>query len=208
MKNNNKNHPPARIISRKHLAKSYFSFEEVEVEPRSLKHDGYTVKISRDVLNVGSIAAVLLYCPETDEILLNQQFRMGVFVREDPDPFLYEISAGIMDAGKETPEEAVRREAQEETGSVVLDLMPVCVSYPSPGSVAQKDHIFIGRIANPKAGHYGLEEEGEEIKTHLLPADRVIAMLDEGMIKSSYTIIAVQWFALHRAEIKKKWGGR
>jgi len=77
----NDQNPPARIISRKQVFKRFFSLDVIEAEPRSLKHEGYALKIEREVMDVGGVVVILLYCPETDEILLNQQFRMGCLLR-------------------------------------------------------------------------------------------------------------------------------
>jgi ADP-ribose pyrophosphatase len=196
--------PAARIVSRKQVFERYFSVEVVEAEPRSLKHDGYLPKIEREVMFIGNVAAVLPYCPETDEILLNQQFRMGAFLADDPDPFLFECAAGGIDDG-ETPEAAAKRETLEETGCAVLDLAPVGRFYSSPGVLDEVFHLFVGRIAQPKAGHHGLADEGEEIKTHLLPAAKVLEMLDAGAIGNATTAAVIGWFARHHEKLKKKW---
>jgi ADP-ribose pyrophosphatase len=199
--------PSARVISQKQVFERYFSLEVLQAEPRSLKHDGYAMMIEREVMRIGEVAAILPYCPETDEILLNQQFRMGAFLAGDPEPFMFECAAGGIDDG-ETPEEAARREALEETGVPILDIESAGWFYTSPGTLDEKVHSFVGRIARPKAGLHGLEHEGEEIRTHLLPAADVIDMLYNGGIRNSVSMHAVHWFARNRDRLKKKWDSK
>jgi ADP-ribose pyrophosphatase len=150
------------------------------------------------------VSAVLLYDSRTDEILLNQQFRMGAMLAGADDPFLLECAGGMIDDG-ETPEDAARREAWEEAGCRVTDLEPVGICYPSAGSVDEKFHLFIGRIDGARAGHHGVELEGEEIRTHIFPAAQVIEMADAGLIPHGVTLICVHWFARHRERLRKKW---
>lgn len=199
--------PPGRVVSKKQVFERFFTLDIVQAEPRSLRDDGsYTKVIEREVMNTGEVAAILLYCPETDEVLLNQQFRMGAFLIGDPDPFMFEVAAGLMDDG-EDPAVAAKREALEETGTAVRDMLSVGWFYCSPGTLVEKIHLFVGRIEKPAAGFHGIAEEGEEIRTHVLPAAKVIAMLDDGTIRNAITMIAVGWFARNREMLKKKWGG-
>jgi ADP-ribose pyrophosphatase len=195
---------PAKILSRKTLFEAYHRLEMIRVQPRSLRHDGWADPMDREVFFGKSIAVVLLYKPETDELLLNQQFRLGAMLAGLEDPFMYECAAGAVDAG-ETPEEAARREALEETGCEVLDIEFFGKSYSSPGCMAEEFHLYVGRIAKAESGIYGEEHEGEEIRTHLLPFKKVIAMLDGGEIPNVTTALALNWFARHRERLRKKW---
>lgn len=197
--------PPARIVSRKEAFKRYYTLEVVEAEPRSLQHDGYIAMIEREVLRGKGVTAVLLYCPETDELLLNQQFRMGAFLAGDENPFMFECAAGAIDAG-ENPEDAARREALEETGCAVLHIEPAGWFYTSPGALEERINLFIGRIAKPIAGFHGVEEEGEEIKTHIVSVAKALAMLDDGTIRNATTMLSLYWFIRNRDRLRKKWG--
>lgn len=196
--------PAAKIISRKDVFKRFFRMEVVEAAPASLRHDGDAAPIEREVMRVGDVAVILLYDPARDEILVNQQFRMGAFLAGDEDPFFYECAAGLIDEG-ETPEQAARREAREETGTEVLETEFICAYHPSPGCSDERHYLYVGRIERPKAGLHGVEEEAEEIRTHVFPAARVVDMLDGGTIRNAATMIAVHWFARNREALRKKW---
>ena len=96
----------------------------------------------------------------------------------------------------------------EETGCPVLDLEYIGKVYTSPGGSDEKYMLYCGRIAKAEAGHYGLEEEGEEIKTHLVPAAEAIHMLDTGKIINSGTVMCLHWFARNHDRLRKKWSNK
>jgi len=194
----------AKIISRKLEFKGWHRLETVVIQHQSLKHDGWTSPISREIYYCGTAVVALLYQPETDQILLNEQFRVGAFIAGDDSPWLMECCAGMIDDG-EDPEAAVRREAAEETGCTILDLEFIGKTYPSPGGSDEVHLLYCGRIGTAKAGHYGLAEEGEEIKTHLVSAAEAIDMLDTGRITNAATVICLHWFARNHDRLRRKW---
>lgn len=193
-----------KIISRSVEFEGWHTLEVITLQPKSLKHDGWAGSMSREMYYCGTVVCALLYVPETDEILLNEQFRIGAFMAGDSDPWLYECAAGMIDEGEE-PEDAVRREAVEETGCRILDLEFIGSAYPSPGGTDEKFLLYCGRIGKPEPGLYGLEEEGEEIRTHLFPATEAIRMLDVGEITNAATVICLHWLARNHPRLRKKW---
>lgn len=199
--------PKAAVLSRQIKFDGWHRLETVVVQPQSLRRDGLSEPITREVYYCGMVVGALLYIPETDQILLNQQFRVGAFMAGDPNPSLYECSAGHVDEG-EAPEDAARREALEETGCAVLDMEFIGKHYPSPGTTDEIFMLYCGRIGKAEAGHYGLEQEGEEIKTHLFPAAEAIRMLDKGEITNGATVVCLHWFARNHARLRQKWGNK
>lgn len=200
--------PAATIINRRVEFDGYHRVETITCRPRSLRHEGDAAEMTREVMFCSKIAAVLLYAPESDTILLNQQFRLGAMMAGCEDPFLYEVAAGGADDG-ESMADAARREALEETGAEVSDLEFVAKAYTSAGCLAEEFHLFIGRIpAAAAAGFHGLEDEGEEIKTHMLPAQEAFAMLDRGEIMNAPSAILMHWFARHHHHIRSRWLGK
>jgi len=193
-----------KIISRKVEFDGWHKLETVVLKHASLKAGGNIEPITREVMYCGTCAIALLYQPETDEILFNEQFRIGAFLAGDPNPWLLECCAGMIDKD-ETPEEAVRREALEETGCAILDLEFINKVYSSPGGTDEVYMLYCGRIGNAQTGHFGMAEEGEEIKTHLIPAAEAIRLLDAGKITNGGTIMCLQWFARNHDRLRKKW---
>lgn len=200
--------PTARITSRKRVFDGFHTLDIVRAQPRSMKVDGFAPEMEREIFSCGGYAMVVLYVPETDEILLNEQFRLGAFIAEPENAFLLECAAGMLDDG-ETPIDAAKRETLEETGCEVIDLVSVGSFFTSPGCLDELAHVFIGRIAKSDAGGvFGVEEEGEEIRTHLMPAEKVFELLDAGMIRNGASALALNWFARHREHLRDQWLGR
>lgn len=193
-----------KIISRTVEFEGWHKLETIVVEHASLKHEGTSLApITREVFICGPAVMALLYQPETDEVLLNEQFRIGPFIAGEPNPWILECCAGMIDEG-EAPEEALRRETLEETGCEILDLEFICKTYPSPGGTDEMCLMYCGRISQAKPGYFGADE-GEEIKTRLIPAAEIIRMLDAGKIVNSGTILCLQWFARNHERLRKKW---
>lgn len=197
--------PAAKIVSRKTVFDGYHRLEIVEAQPKSMKHGGWADTVSREIFTAGPYSTVILYIPETDEILLSEQFRLGAFIGGADDPFLFECAAGGIDEG-ETPEDAAIRETLEETGCEIQELELVGSYYTSPGCLDEEAYVFVGRIEKAQTGGvFGLEEEGEEIRTHLLPSAKVFEMLDAGHIRNGSSALALYWFARNKDKIRKKW---
>ena len=66
--------------------------------------------------------------------------------------------------------------------------------------------LYCGRISKAETGHFGVPEEGEDIRTHLIPVAEAIRLLDTGKILNSGTIMCLQWFARNHDRLRKKWG--
>ena len=165
---------------------------------------GFGPELEREVFVRGHAAAVLPYDPMRDEVVLIEQFRIGAL--ETPcDPWLLEPVAGIIEDG-ESADEVARREALEEAGLEVLDLAAVCSCFMSPGGSSEIVHIFIGRVdATAAGGIFGLPDEGEDIKVHVLPYAEALGWLDEGRLGVASTLLAVQWLARHHAALRARW---
>jgi ADP-ribose pyrophosphatase len=160
--------------------------------------------IRREVYDRGHVSAVLLYDPDRDAVVLLEQFRIGAHLAGMP-AWQTEAVAGMIDAD-ETPEGVARREAREEAGIEVGELLPIARYLVSPGAITEAVSLFCGRVDSRGAGGiHGLPEEGEDIKVEVVPADRLAAMLAEGTIANALTIIAVQWLLLHHDEVRRRW---
>lgn len=195
----------ARILSREQVFKRFRRLDLITLEAKSLRHDGYNKPMEREVLMTGKVSVVLPYVAETDEILLVRQFRVGAFMAQSNDPFLYEIPAGFIDDG-ETAEETARRELHEETGAELEDLEYVFHYHPSPGGTSEDKHLFVARIKRPETGFFGLQEESEEIETRLVKTDDALRMADAGEITNGTALVGIYWFARHKDRLRKKWG--
>nr|VFJ58330.1 MAG: ADP-ribose pyrophosphatase [Candidatus Kentron sp. FW] len=178
------------------------------LERYRLRHDlfagGRTGILTRECLERGHAAAVLLFDPDLDSLVMIEQFRVGAM--ETPGgPWLLEFVAGIMEEG-ESPEAVVRREAMEEAGCEILDLMPALRFLLSPGGCSEEIHLFCGRVdARNAGGIHGLAQEGEDIRVRVVAVDEALRLLETGRITNASAIIALQWFALHRDSLLERW---
>ena len=65
--------------------------------------------------------------------------------------------------------------------------------YTSPGGSSEWVHLYIGKISVEELDEAGgLEEEGEDIKTIVVPASDVPYMLSTGEVRSAIAIIGLQ----------------
>ena len=172
----------------------------------SLFAGGWSEEIERERVERLEAASVLLYDPERDQVVMIEQFRIGA-LESGPGAWLLEVVGGLMKPG-EAAEAVARRESEEEAGCVVRELVPICDFYVSPGTATERIHLYCGRVdAGGAGGVFGLDEEGEDIRVDVLPADQAIAELYGGRVNSTSAIIAVQWLAMNREGLRRRWLG-
>src|SRR5690349_8917041 len=160
--------------------------------------------IKREVFERGMAAAVLPYDPQRDEVVLIRQFRAGAYVA-GRHPWTWEIVAGIIEE-KETAEIMIRRETVEEAGIKVGELIPIQNVMLTPGACSEACQIFLGRIDSSKAGGvFGLAEEHEDILVKVMSFADAYAMVERNEVDNAVGVIALQWLALHRDEVRKRW---
>ncbi|GGX60473.1 hypothetical protein GCM10010358_13790 [Streptomyces minutiscleroticus] len=159
--------------------------------------DGHWSRQQRETYDRGDGATILLYDTDRETVLLTRQFRLPAYVNGHPDGMLVETAAGLLDG--DTPEEAVRREAAEETGYAVGAAERVFAVYMSPGSVTERLHFFAASYqdAGPTTATGGIAAEGEDITVLELPFREALAMTHTGEIADAKTIMLLQWAALN-----------
>ncbi|MBV0912202.1 NUDIX domain-containing protein [Anianabacter salinae] len=181
---------------------SFFAFEE-----NRLRHRRFDGSMSDTVTRAGlhgcDAAIVLPYDPVRDRVLLVEQFRYAPFLMGDPRPWCLEPPAGLVDPG-EAPEDAARRELAEEAGVTAQRLEPVARCYPSPGALAEYQHIFVGITDLPDRaeGFGGLAEEYEDIRIHILPFAELERLIETGEAAVGPLILAAMWLKLHRDRLR------
>jgi nudix-type nucleoside diphosphatase (YffH/AdpP family) len=158
--------------------------------------DGHWSCEQRETYDRGDGATILLYNTERRTILLTRQFRLPAYVNGHSDGMLLETAAGLLDG--DSPHEAIRREAAEETGHTIGQVKHVFDVYMSPGSVTECLHFFAAPYdpANSATGTGGIAAEGEDITTVELPFTEALDMIRNGAIADAKTIMLLQWGAL------------
>ena len=191
------------VVEKQTPFRGYFRVDTYRLRHRTFE-GGWTREISREIFERGHAAAVLLYDPERDAVVLIEQFRVGAYAAE-LEPWLIETVAGIIEPGEEAAE-VVRREAEEEAGCKVGTLEPIGRFILSPGGSSETIALFCGRVASAAAaGVHGLDHEDEDIRPLVLSTDEALARLAAGGIVNATTVIALQWLGLNRDRLRAAW---
>lgn len=194
--------PRTRITAVDEPYAAYFSVEEIRLTQR--RNDGaWTDPLLRAVFVSGDATVVLPWDPLRDRVMLIDQMRAGPLARGDAQPWLYETVAGRIDAG-ETPAQAALREAVEETGLHIRQLIAAPHNYPSPGAVAEYLYLYLGIADLPdgSAGLGGLASEDEDIRAHLIPRAELTRMALSGEIRNGPLLNLALWLELSHARIR------
>lgn len=182
------------------LYKRFFSVEKVTLRHKLFK-GGWSRDIERELFIRGEAVAVVIYDPQHDLIGLVEQFRIGA-LNEPHGPWCYEVVAGILEAG-ESPEDVARRELVEEGNLKPYHMEYICNYLSSPGGSDEKLHLFCGLCDLSQAGGiFGLPEEGEDIRLHVLPAEAVFAELLNGAFNNAAALICLQWLQMNRVRLR------
>ncbi|MGY9047117.1 hypothetical protein P775_19745 [Puniceibacterium antarcticum] len=159
--------------------------------------------VTREAFVAYDAALVLPYDPVSDQVMLIEQLRYGPVHRGDPAPWVLEPIAGLVDAG-ENPADCARREAVEEAGLTLGDLRAMTKVYASPGYTTEFFHCFLGLCPLEKRdeGINGLDEENEDIRSHVIPFDTAMALVDSGEINVGPLVMMLLWLGRHRAALR------
>jgi len=180
----------------------FFAVEEYDLSWR--RFDGaHSPTTTRAAFVSGDAVTVLPYDPKRDLVLVVEQIRAGPFARGDRQSWQIEAIAGRVDPF-ETPEQAARREAVEEAGLTLTELIPVAQYYPSPGAKTEflYSYIALTHLPDGCAGVFGLAEEAEDIRGHLISFDRLMALVASGEIANAPLILTALWLQRERARLR------
>lgn len=143
---------------------------------------GKGVKAFREVISHGGGAAILAV--KDGKIMMERQFRY---------PYgetIWEIPAGKRDGGEDFIVTA-KRELEEETGLIPLNLKEIYKMYPSPGYTDEVIGIFYADEFEQGETHFDV---GEDLTAEFIDEEEVFKMIDRGEIKDGKTLIALLWY--------------
>lgn len=183
--------------------KGYFQLDRYRLRHRTFE-GGWTGEMQREVFERGHAAAVLPYDPSRDTVVLIEQFRVGALAA-GLEPWLLEVIAGIIEPG-ESAEGVVRREALEEAGCEISEVLEIGTFILSPGGCSETLAMFCARTdSRGLGGVHGLTEEHEDIRVQILPWTEALARLEGGQIVNANAVLALQWLALNRDSLRRRW---
>lgn len=165
------------------------------LELDEIQEEGGSKALREVVRHRGSVAAL----PVDDEgrLVLVRQYRHPV------GQALWEVPAGVLEKG-ESPEQAIRRELEEEVGRRAAHLERLATFHPTPGFCDEVLHLFRATRLEETAVHPD-EDEVLEVKWYTLEEAR--RLLHAGEIKDAKTVIALLMESEQRAG-RGGWGAR
>jgi len=192
-----------RLLDDQTIWSGHFSMRRLTLQHRRFA-GGWSDPIVREVFERGDAVAVLPYDPKTDSLVMIEQFRPGA-IRGNESPWMLELIAGVVEVG-EHDADVVHREAMEEAGCELTDLVPIATVFPSAGACTEQVRLFCGRVSKVPIGSlHGLHEEGEDILVHSVSRADALRMLAENRIPNGHTLIALQWLHIHGAALRERW---
>ena len=197
------NDADVELIERRTEYTGFFRLDRLLLRHRRFD-GGWTEPLTRELVLRRPAVALLPYDPVTDRVVLLEQFRLGAWIADHP-AWMVEIPAGLIDSG-ESKEASAARETQEETGLAVSELLPIVEFATSPGGFNEWVSLYCGRVEAPAGGSlHGLATEQEDIRILPMAADEALALLAEGRVQNAITLIALQWFAMNRESLRRRW---
>lgn len=192
-----------KIHDEQTVFRGFFQIKQYRFRHR-LFAGGWSELVTREMFERGHAVVVLPYDPQRDEVVLIEQIRFGALASSDS-PWLLEAVAGMF-GPDEVPEEVARREAHEEAGLTLGRLWPMLSYLSSPGGTTERIHLYLGELTTPaRAGIFGLAEEHEDIRVHVISRQQALDLLTAGKIDNAATVIALQWLALHLNTVRQQW---
>ncbi|TSE11467.1 MULTISPECIES: NUDIX domain-containing protein [Aquimarina] len=175
----------------------------LKIRKASVIHDRFNqntpINYVREMMDKGDCVAVLLYEKDTDKVLFINQFRYPTIKNDNG--WLLEIPAGGIEENEDAKDCAIR-EVEEETGYKVHKLEHISTFYATPGVSSERMYLYYGEVFErdqiSKGG--GVEEEDEDIQLCKISISEIKTLLESKIINDAKSIIALQWFMIHKTE--------
>jgi len=182
----------------------FFALNQVDLKYPFFDNSTSGLK-SRTILMGSEASLILPYDPILDKVLLVEQFRIGPFCRGDKAPWVYEPVAGMIEFG-EKPEDAAKREVFEEAGIQVTNLVKINSGYPNPGEATTYFYNYIGIVdlSDYSPGIYGVRDEGEDIRTHVIDFKEVLNWSISNKLRVLPLNTMILWLALNKHKLSSK----
>ena len=175
------------VLSRREI----YSGRVLRLEVDDVREPNGATGIREVVRHRGSVAALPVH--DDGRVVLVQQWRHPVGA------LMWELPAGLMNAG-ESPAEGAARELEEETGLRAARVEPIADFYTTPGFCDERMYVFraTGFTQVPPR-----PDDDEEIEVKTCTLEEALEMVRTGQIREGKTLVALLLEAQRRAGAKR-----
>jgi nudix-type nucleoside diphosphatase (YffH/AdpP family) len=193
---------PFRVLGRSVAYQGFTRLEVLDIE--QTRASGEIMRMKREIETHGNGASVLAFDPKRRIGVLVRQLRVPVGLSVPRSAYLLETIAGLIDHAGDDAADTARREALEEAGLRIGDLVEVASPFTSPGISCERLSLFLAEIdldTDRVTAGGGLADEHEDIEVVHLPLARLAGMADAGEILDLKTFALIQSLRLKRPEL-------
>jgi 8-oxo-dGTP pyrophosphatase MutT (NUDIX family) len=153
-----------------------------KVRQETFDYNGHS--LGRDFVDHPGAVAVLAR-NEADEVLLIQQYRHPIRMRE------WEIPAGLLDVAGEPALAAIQRELEEEVDLVADEWSQLGSYFSSPGGSNELIQVFQARKLRASAAVFDRTEEEADIVRRWVSLEEAVAGVLDGRLRNAILAFAV-----------------
>lgn len=184
-----------RIKKSEIVSDFYYTYKRITFE---MKIDENWETQTREILDRGNGATILLYNKSKNSVILTRQFRIPTYLNGNTTGMMIEACAGSVE--DESPFENIIRETEEETGYHINSPKKVFEAYMSPGAVTEIIYFFIAEYdeSMKKSEGGGEASEHEHIEVMELKFSEALRLVASGEIKDAKTILLLQYAQINK----------
>lgn len=180
-----------RLHSVETIAEGHYTLKRDRFDYRRSVHTWQ--HLERQTCSHGDRVVALLH--DREMVLLTRQLRMSLVEHGDGGGLLTDPPGGQV--APDAPEEAIRREVEEETGRPVPRLGHVFTMYLAPTLMSDVTRLYTGEYGEGGA-RGGVASEGQDIEVLEMPLAEAAAMVDRGETVDSRAIVLLRDVQLQR----------
>lgn len=179
------------LLAKKRIFDGFFKIDELSFRFEHF-NGAMSPRLTRLVFERGDSVAAVILNTDSQRLIFTNQFKAPTY--EKGPGWIIEIVAGMPDSG-ETPEQALFREIEEETGYRASGARRLTTFYVSPGGTSERILLYYVEVksADRIASGGGLAAEGEDIQLVELTRAEAFAAIASGEIMDAKTIIGLMW---------------
>jgi nudix-type nucleoside diphosphatase (YffH/AdpP family) len=176
-----------------------------KIDKAIIQHEKFDGTMSPEMVRFnferGNSVGILLINRNRQTIILTRQFRFPAYYADNQHGWMVEIPAGMVPPN-DHPEDIAIKEVEEEVGFKITDVTLLYNFFASAGGSTERLFLYYAFVDDSQkiAAGGGVPGEGEDIQIIDIPIPEAIALLDQGEIVDSKTIIALQWLKYNKIE--------